>query len=147
LPCFHKLPYFDHDLPPNRTYVVVFPGSDEADSCKCAVVRYHGPQSRTPWQAMQNGVPVGYPTWCLGACGANCGEGHKYLRADYLHRRVGALAHDVCQAFHNLTDGGVFAFTNRCAVVALHSIAMAAELFLRGQCGDGPPLPDGVQTV
>jgi hypothetical protein len=142
LPWFKWDAYFDHPVPANHShYIAVIPGGDE-DTCKCTVVHYPGPNKTTPWQAVEKGVAVGYPTWCLGACGANCGEGYRYLREDHLHRRVGVLVHDVCQAYHNLTDRSIFTFTNRCRMVALHSTAAVISLFLRGQCGDGPPPPD-----
>ncbi len=91
------------------------------------------------WQALENGVKVGYPTWCLGACGAHCGDEAKYLTEKHRHRRAGVLVHDICQAYHGFMERSVHTFTNGCRYVALHSIGAVVELWFRGQCGDGLP--------
>lgn len=147
LPWSETSVFFDHRLEEGRTYIAVFPAPEEADSCKCAVAHHSDWRSARGWQAHENGVAVGYETWCLGACGANCGADYKYLTDAHRDRRAGVLVHDVCQAYYNLTDRAIWAFTNRCRHVALHSLGAVAGLWWsHGQCSDGPP-PQSVNLI
>ena len=135
---FGTTTFFDHALEDGETYTVVF-GAAQEGSCLCSLVHFDTAASPEAWQAISNSQAMGYPTYCLGACGAHCGRSGDYLnQGKHPLRRAGVLAHDVCQAYHNLTDWG--SLTNLCAREALSSSWAALRLLFNGQCSDGTPI-------